>query len=131
MTQPTDLLPPAAQALADCIGLPALLAWVEAEGGQSRRVPVVPDHASELCHTLGRDAYDELCYHYQGEIVEVPLLHTSRSKLFRAQVRAELQAGARVCDLVRKYRVTRFSVARIRREIDAEEQQARQGLLQL
>ena len=132
MTQPTlDTLPPAARALADCIGLPALIAWAEAHGGQSKRVPAAPDYGSELCGILGRDAYDELCFHYQSEIVEVPLLHTSRAKLQRAAIVAEIQAGARITDLVTKHRLRRTSIHRIVREVRDEESRAKQGSLGL
>lgn len=130
---PTDLtgLPPGARTLAECIGLTALLDLVEAYGGQSLRVPVEPRAEGRLWQVLGPAAYEELIFHYRAEVIEVPLLHTSRQRLFEAQILADLAAGARVTDLVHRYRIGRTSIARIARRARERANQGAQLALSL
>ncbi len=66
-----DHLPPKAQEIARCIGLPAFLRLVEWRGGAYVYVPENPKPGQRLVATIGLEATRKLAYHYSGRL-EIP-----------------------------------------------------------
>ena len=66
-----DHLPPRAQEIAECIGLPDFLRLVEWRGGVDIYIPEIPKPGQQLVKIIGLESARKLAYQYAGKL-EIP-----------------------------------------------------------
>jgi len=67
----SDHLPPKAQEIAECIGLPDFLRLVEWRGGTYIYVPENPKQGQQLVNIIGLESARKLAYQFAGRL-EIP-----------------------------------------------------------
>lgn len=100
------LLPPSMQALAQVVGITALLDLVAAYGGTPLFVPSKGTSNLELQRVLGKPAFTALQAHYAGDRLEIALCDRALRIILHRNIRADLLAGMTKIAIARKYRYT-------------------------
>lgn len=108
-----DLLPPRAQALAELVGLPALLALVEARGGLMLYIPQRPTPEHPIAKLIGLKATQALAAEYGGDAIEIPRCETTLRALLHEEIRQRRRNGETEDQVARDVGMWGRSVRRI------------------
>lgn len=118
------LLPPSMQWLAKAIGLPAVLAMVQAHGGGAPvYVPTKTTPEHYLARLIGGAAFESLVAEYGGEAIEITKCERAAQVLLYRQIRHEYLMGATQDSLARKYHYTVRHIRNIVGEVVDDRQQ--------
>ena len=114
-------LPPTLQEMADLIGIEAVRVIVEQRGGISLCVPSKVSQRHWLYSAIGKEAFEQLVYHYKNIELWIPRCMAAINALRDAEIIAAKQAGATTPELARKYHTTDRNIRLIcARHRDAE-----------
>ena len=87
-----DHLPPKAQEIAECIGLPDFLRLVEWRGGTYIYVPENPKQGQRLVNIIGLEAARKLAYQFAGRL-EIPKCDAAARAALHAAIHQRRKSG--------------------------------------
>jgi hypothetical protein len=108
-----DMLPPRAQALAELIGLAALLALVEWRGGVMLYIPQRMPQEHPIACLIGLQAATALADEYGGDAIEIPRCETTLRAVLHDTIRTRRRAGETEAQVARDVGMWGRSVRRI------------------
>lgn len=123
MSVETELLPESMADMVDVIGLPAVLALMEAFGGTELWIPEKLAHNHLLVDAIGAEAAQQLCEYMAREQIRIPRGAAIFREVRNRAIRRERTEGAKLSELALRYKMTDRQVLNILNAEPADDRQ--------